>query len=276
MKLIINRKSILVSAVAIIMTAGVCFAGGNWGYDGQDHVSTPANWGHEAEACNGKVQSPIDIETSSAKKVDGVKIDFNYKSKTNNVEYINNGHSVTVTPLDPRSITIDSGKYNLFQFHFHTLSEHTVDGNHYDMEMHLVHADDAFIKGEPNGKLAVLGVFIKEGNKNEELAEIFGRLPHAIHNDTAKKDCAEVATDFSKLLPAGDLNVYSYSGSLTTPGCNEIVSWLVLDKPIEMSKEQIAAYRELFKDEHSHKEYHTNRPVQPLNDRVVSHGKVTK
>ena len=64
----------------------------------------------------------------------------------------------------------------LVQFHFHTLSEHTVNGEHYPMEMHLVHAD-------ADMNLAVLGVFIKEGQENEVLEEVFADLPHGGHGD---------------------------------------------------------------------------------------------
>ncbi len=184
---------------------------------------------------------------------------------------------MTATPKADRSIVIADGnggteKYSLLQFHFHTLSEHKVDGKHYDMEMHLVHANDAFIAKKDGGKLAVLGVFIKAGAENEVLKGVFSKLPHG--NDHATKNAAEVNADYKSLLPAGDLNVYTYQGSLTTPGCNEIVSWFVFDKPIEMSQEQIDAYRHLYVDDKSGKAYNTNRPVQSLNGRTVSYGPV--
>ncbi|MFC1856329.1 carbonic anhydrase [Thermodesulfobacteriota bacterium] len=276
MKFVKLCKVSLLVCIAVVFAASACFASGKWGYDGQDGVSTPVNWAHEAESCNGKVQSPIDIPTGSVKKVDGIKIELNYNVEADGkaVEYSNNGHAVTVKPKAKRSITIDGGKYTLLQFHFHTLSEHTVDGKHSDMEMHLVHADEAFIAGKPEGKLAVLGVMIKEGAKNETLAKIFDHLPHASHGDKKEVLTAELDANYEALLPKGDRKVYAYSGSLTTPGCNEIVSWLVLDTPIELSKEQIAHYRALFVDDHSKKEYHTNRPVQPLNGREVSFGNV--
>ena len=55
---------------------------------------------------------------------------------------------------------------------------------------------------------------------------------------------------------------YRFSGSLTTPPCTEGVRWLVLQSPVEASKEQIAAF------EHA-VGHHNNRPVQPLNGRLV-------
>lgn len=50
-----------------------------------------------------------------------------------------------------------------------------------------------------------------------------------------------------------------YAGSLTTPPCTERVHWVVLERPIEMSRAQIDGFRRLFRDNH--------RPIQPLNGR---------
>ena len=62
------------------------------------------------------------------------------------------------------------------------------------------------------------------------------------------------------LLPK-DRRAYRYSGSLTTPPCSEGVNWLLLANPIQMSTDQIAAFRTLFPL--------NARPVQPLHDRPV-------
>jgi len=55
-------------------------------------------------------------------------------------------------------------EFSAAQFHFHSPSEHTIDGVHMDMEMHIVHTkgDDAF---------AVLGFMfdVTEGGSGENL-----------------------------------------------------------------------------------------------------------
>ena len=43
------------------------------------------------------------------------------------------------------------------------------------------------------------------------------------------------------LIPASRLKFYRYAGSLTTPGCNEIVTWTVFDTPISISEKQVGA-----------------------------------
>ena len=87
------------------------------------------------------------------------------------------------------------------------------------------------------------------------------------------------------LLPVERNTFYRYDGSLTTPGCNEIVIWTVFkvtlnvcansflfklidsQNPIDISKLQMTAFRELTQEN----SYLINnfRPAQPLNGRVV-------
>jgi carbonic anhydrase len=54
---------------------------------------------------------------------------------------------------------------------------------------------------------------------------------------------------------------YSYTGSLTTPPCSEDVSFFILKNPIELSSNQLASFKQVFKM--------NARPVQPLNGRVI-------
>ncbi len=48
-----------------------------------------------------------------------------------------------------------------------------------------------------------------------------------------------VKIDAADLLPA-DRSFYRYPGSLTTPICNEVVTWVVMKNQIEFSEAQIA------------------------------------
>lgn len=56
------------------------------------------------------------------------------------------------------------------QFHFHSPSEHTVDGKQYDLEMHIVHTQEGYsASSSDNNKLGVYGFFfdVSKGGDSE-------------------------------------------------------------------------------------------------------------
>jgi carbonic anhydrase len=180
-------------------------------------------------------------------KLENIQIQY----KPTPFSLVNNGHTVQANASTPaNSIVVEGKEYKLAQFHFHTPSEHQFNGEHYDMELHLVHQD-------ANGKLAVLGVMIQEGKQNEKLASVWEALPQ---EETENDVSVDEPVDLQALLPA-DQTSFHYNGSLTTPPCSEGVKWIVFEQPMEMSKEQIQAFQQIFPDNH--------RPVQPLNEREI-------
>lgn len=218
----------------------------DWGYGGAGNPTRWAELSPEYKLCEaGRDQSPVNFDKASSKNLG--KIEYNYQPST--LEVVNTGHTIQVNYPKGSSIKINGKLYELLQFHFHTPSEHTVDEEAYALEGHLVHRNQ-------EGRLAVVGVFIKEGNQNSFLESIWQNLPEA----GKSKKVSNVKIDASRLLPASN-SYYSYEGSLTTPPCSEGVTWIVMKTPIEASKEQIAKFVSL---------YEVNaRPVQPINGRQI-------
>lgn len=220
-----------------------------WSYEGR---TGPAHWGDLAPAYalarTGQQQSPIDIATARTVAEEAPALVVKYEP--NSLEILNNGHTVEDEYHGAGTLTVAGHEYRLAQFHFHAPSEHTIDGAHAPLEMHLVHKD-------PDGKLAVIGVLVREGRANPELARLAEHLPT---KPGRKEEVEGLLVDPAKLLPAS-LASYRYSGSLTTPPCTEGVSWFVLQQSIEASAAELAAF---------HKVIHgNNRPTQPLHGREV-------
>lgn len=65
---------------------------------------------------------------------------------------------------------IDGEKYNLLQFHFYTSFEHTINKKYFDTEM-------CFVYKTKDGKLSVVGIFIKAAQENKNFKNIIAYLP---------------------------------------------------------------------------------------------------
>lgn len=67
-------------------------------------------------------------------------------------------------------------RYNGIQFHFHTLSEHTVNGKYMDLEMHTVHLPydgDKEIKKYDKGGFMAAAMGIMFSTKQEDVGRTF-------------------------------------------------------------------------------------------------------
>lgn len=199
-------------------------------------------------ACGGKSQSPIDIRVSNMiEKNSLMAIQFDYDKS--NVDVINNGHTVQFNISDTNSLSLDAKNYKLLQFHYHALSEHTLNGEHFPLEVHFVHRHS-------DSDYAVLSVMIVEGKGNALFTKYLSSFPH---EKGVFKSIDKI--DLKSLLP-DDKSYFNYSGSLTTPPCTEVVNWYVLRNPISASREQISTFSKIL-----HENY---RPVQPINERNIN------
>ena len=244
------KKLLLLAALLFVGSAfGQDADPPHWSYSGE---AGPENWGELDEAFQlcalGTEQSPIDLTEADVTQEDLQDIAFNYQPTA--LTLLNNGHTVQV-PYDAGStITLNGEEYELLQFHFHTPSEHAVEGELLGAELHFVHR-----RIGTEGDLAVVGVLIEEGAENEALAGVLANAP-----EEEGEAETEETVDANALLPEGRAT-YRYPGSLTTPPCSQGVLWNVLAQPIEMSAEQIETLFSLIGE--------SNRPLQPLGDRAL-------
>ncbi|KAH9679521.1 alpha carbonic anhydrase 4 [Citrus sinensis] len=142
--------------------------------------------------------------------------------------------------------------YKLLQCHWHTPSEHTINGSSYEMELHLVHLSS-------DGKLAVTGIVYEYGRPDPFLS----KLLH--HIKSLGKEEKEVGIVNPGDIKFGSRKYYRYIGSLTVPPCTEGVIWTIGKKVRTVSREQVRALKE-----EVHDGYEKNaRPTNELNGRPI-------
>lgn len=244
-------KKILLStaAVGILMSSATFSVADDkaaWGYSGD---GGPAHWGELSDSwstCStGTSQSPIDIVFETPGKGNAITTDY----KASGVSVLNNGHTIQQNYDAGSTLNSGGSEYDLVQFHFHSPSEHTFNGKHFPLEVHLVHADK-------QGNLAVVGVMFEQGDANDTIEKVWETMPDKA-NTTAGSDQMLNAKD---LLP-NNMDFALYSGSLTTPPCSEGVRWHVVKQPLTASEGQIKKFKSIMHD--------NNRPILPLNGRKV-------
>ncbi len=214
----------------------------HWSYDGE---MGPERWGKEFPTCaKGKSQAPLDIRGPFVKTRSVVTTDY----KEGPLKMINNGHTIQVNVPAGSKLRIDGVAYELLQFHFHRPSEEKLDGKPMAMVIHFVHKN-------AEGKLAVLGVLLKEGNENPGIKTLWANMPLEQGPEIAPD---AVTFNPGNLLPR-EFDFFSYEGSLTTPPCTEGVRFFILKTTVNVAKEQVTAFP--FK--------RNARPVQALNGREI-------
>ncbi|KAM3932833.1 carbonic anhydrase 4 [Leptodactylus fuscus] len=258
-----------------------------WCYDiekTQQDCKGPDEWSVRYNTCGMKKQSPINIVTCTATFNSDLKpFTFEGYEKESNFELQNNGHSAKLS-INPETYKISggglSGTYKASQLHFHwgsegkSGSEHSLNGVKYLIELHIVHEKEGAGRSEPSGgstesgSLAVLGFFFKEGKENANYKELIKGLNQITYtgNTTTIKNLK-----LKDLIPEKEkLKLfYRYEGSLTTPECDETVTWTVFPEIIELSKEQINEFYTSLKYTDGQPMIENFRPLQNPNERII-------
>ncbi|KAI3434024.1 Carbonic anhydrase, partial [Psidium guajava] len=224
----------------------------------------PSHWGSlspEYSACaQGEHQSPVNIVRNATvlnKNLHALTRDY----RPANAALVNNGFNIGVVyEQEVGTLLVDGKNYSLKQMHWHSPSEHRIDGIQFPAELHLVHQSS-------DGAFAVVAILYQLGDPDPLISKIKDQL-----DELAKDACS---ADEESHIPLGIFNpkqikrntrkYYRYAGSLTTPPCTESVTWNVLGKVRTISKEQVESLKAPLPGD----DKNNCRPLQPLNGRQV-------
>lgn len=208
--------------------------------------NSPDTWSDCFMDCGGTIQSPINITEAVA---DAALQPLETEYMDVPIDVNNNGKTVQFSYAAGSDLIINGDAYELKQFHFHTGSEHQVEGEQFEMEIHLVHQN-------AGGFYAVVSLLVQEGQENAFLKTFSDDYPSTEGGEFTSATMVNV----QDLLPTNP-DYYTYGGSLTTPPCSETVTWFVMKTPITASSAQISDMADILQDNF--------RPLQPLDGRVI-------
>lgn len=225
-------------------------AGPAWSYRGEQG---PGRWGElsstYASCGNGRMQSPVALETSSSRFQPCVPLRFRYRSSS--LRLVNDGNALRLGYDRGSFLVVDGLSYELVELRFHVPGEHALDGRIPDGEIELIH-------GNNRGDLAIVSVPIEAGKRvNQILRRILDNAPLRAGEQAYGRNIGVNATF---LLPSRR-SYFRYQGSESRPPCRERVHRFVLDTPVEIAGADLARLAQIVGP--------NARPLQPLEGRVV-------
>uniref|UniRef100_A0A3P9NSY4 Carbonic anhydrase n=1 Tax=Poecilia reticulata TaxID=8081 RepID=A0A3P9NSY4_POERE len=239
-----------------------------WCYQSQtcdDTCKDPSRWAALFPRCGGLRQSPINIVTNKVHFSSALP-PFSFIGHTDliNITVENKGHSESVR-LTGGALP---GHYRAAQFHFHwgergtPGSEHTIDGERFPMELHIVHIKEPYSSLEEAehdmAGIALLALFFEVTTTQRSFLLPF--LGSTVIPNFRLSYIIPAATELH--------SYYRYVGSMTTPGCEQAVAWTVFHRMLSISSRQVKSLKQC---RFWTGQPMTNifRPTQPLDGRVV-------
>ena len=149
--------------------------------------------------------------------------------------------------------------FKILQMHIHAPSEHTYNGKHRDLEIHLVH------QNYNGSEYAVVSICFDEEEAGDRTNMFIDSWQIGAHNPTVS--LIPIQTMIQRVNKE---QVYYYKGSLTTPPCTETVNWIVFPEPLPISEQQLEVINHHWKSDTAFAGGNgNNRMVQPLNGRTI-------
>lgn len=225
----------------------------------------PENWGNLSPsfaACsNSKTQSPINIvkdSTTHGKHLQNLVRKYSVANAT----LINNGFHIAVQfgENSGGEAVLDGKDYHLKKLHWHSPSEHRLNGEQFAAELHLIHEAD-------DGSVSVVGILFQIGDPDPLLEKIKHELAELAKDKCNGNEESHIPIHNldTKHLKKKTRKYFRYTGSFTSPPCTENVVWSILGKVRTISQEQVEALKAPLDPVYKN----NARPAQPLNGRKI-------
>lgn len=192
-----------------------------------------------AEPGFGQRQSPLNLLTQTDhSQPHDIYIESSDEHVINRIN--DTGHSIQISFSQPEHIHFDGSEYVLQQCHFHTPSEHQIDGMTYPMEMHCVSVASYSPQNSIPNYLVVAYLF-RMGASNAGMAAISKQANAMRAQGERQTDVSKQTLTLEQIIGSADAftHYFSYAGSLTTAPYSETVRWLVLTRVLNASPEEI-------------------------------------
>jgi carbonic anhydrase len=216
----------------------------------------------------GKMQTPINIITKNVTTTSGKIVLSGFIDSTDVNMCLTNvtlQTNYTDTIMDMKE-KFTWTKWRAVEFHFHSPSEHTIDGVGYVAELHMLFQGITF----PDQLNSYAFLFeideSAQGNEFIESLELENITPtlegkwHTINVNIAKLYASLASHD-----------KYNYQGSLSFPPCTENIEWFVFKNSIKVTSAELDIMMNYWKINTSTGVFEgNNRNVQALNGRKIT------
>lgn len=231
------------------------------------------------------MQSPIDLPEISKAEKTFKKTIFSFFNSKKETLLVFEDYKVKIKGNLATIVSHEMVKYEMYEAVFHTKSEHSINGKLYDLELQIYYK--AVTPGYIRKSAALSFLFeITPGSTNLFFDKDINilNLPDNLEKTRILNKEINLENIFKRKQEDEfeGFSFFQYEGSLTSPPCQEEVSWFVLSSPLPISFTTV----EYFKDSQNSQEKdctldndltimdtipENSRKIQELNCRTVYH-----
>jgi carbonic anhydrase len=193
-----------------------------------DYSTHGTNW--EGLCKTGTKQSPIEISPIRSMIYHDLHVSANYENVTNGyldqsgtlyTIHFNTTGFISLTSGEHWYSTPINSKYCIGNtMELHIPSEHTFGGNHYDVELEILHK---------NARVSIFFDVVEGGNQTSPFIE-------ELNLDKKFFRAQPLNLPLNELISkAGEGRITIYDGSKPYPGCEEDVKWFIFENPLPIT-----------------------------------------